>query len=414
MKSPSAPSRITRIRFTPAIPGTPPGSSAAWRAPCSAPAPPRGRAPPAPPAPAPAGPGRRRSRCQRRGVARRDAPAGAAGLHRLHRAAVVGRDHRAAHRLRLDHHAAERLGLDGGVDDDIGEHEGGRHVVAVADDAQIDAPAPRRLLQFAGEGFVLGGLAHQHADRVAPGQRLDEDRLALPAREPPGQHDHRPPPRQPPLPRQRAHPFRRDRSSVEQRRIDAAMDHPDALGGDPVAAFQQVRDEAADRDHPLAARHYRVVLALAREIAVGAVIGRHEAHPGAPRRQPGGPGGRTGAGVHDPHPLGADQRLQPRRVAPDRPRVLAVERQHDVLPAGPLDQLGQAAAGARHQRAAPRLRDRLRHLQRAALHTAAAERRQDLQHGNFPNRDRCVHRRRYITPRTGKGPPRHGRNDRPA
>ena len=64
-------------------------------------------------------------------------------LHRLHRAAEIGGDHRPPHRLRLDHHAAERLGLRRGVHHDIGQHQRRRHVVALADETQPVGDAQR-------------------------------------------------------------------------------------------------------------------------------------------------------------------------------------------------------------------------------------------------------------------------------
>ena len=57
-------------------------------------------------------------------------------LDRLDRTAMIGRDHRPRHRLRLDHHPAERLRLGRGVNDQIGQHQRRRHVVALAGEAQ--------------------------------------------------------------------------------------------------------------------------------------------------------------------------------------------------------------------------------------------------------------------------------------
>ena len=79
----------------------------------------------------------------------------------------------------------------------------------------------------------------------------------------------------------------------------------------------------------------RVVGALARHaLVVGRVVGGHELRPGPPRRQPGRPGRRARAGMHDADLLVADQTREQRRVAPDPHRVLGGQRQRDVPPAG--------------------------------------------------------------------------------
>ena len=67
-------------------------------------------------------------------------------------------------------------------------------------------------------------------------------------------------------------------------------------------------------------------------------------------------------------------------VSPDRKRVLGVQRQRDVPPAGMPDGADQPATGARHQRGPARLDDRARHFDRATLDAAGHEGRQDLQH----------------------------------
>jgi len=75
-----------------------------------------------------------------------------------------------------------------------------------------------------------------------------------------------------------------------------------------------------------------------------------------------------------------DQRLQPRRIAPDAKRVLGHQRQGDVGAAGPLNQAHHAAAGAGDQRGALGLGNGLGDLDRAALHSTRDHRGQHLQH----------------------------------
>ena len=58
--------------------------------------------------------------------------------------------------------------------------------------------------------------------------------------------------------------------------------------------------------------------------------------------------------MDEAHALGADQRLQPRGVAPDRERVFRVQRQGDVAPARRLDL--RVRGGRRRWRPAPRRR----------------------------------------------------------
>ena len=215
-------------------------------------------------------------RRQRSGIAGRHAPAGDAMLHRLDRPAEIGGDHRPAHRLRLDHHPAERLGLRRGVHDDIGQHQRRRHVVALAGEAQPVGNAQRLGLTDQARGVAPAPLvrSHQHAAHVAPRhprQRLDQHRLPLPAGQParaaarPAHH----PAAATPAPA--APSDRRDTAAGSNTAgIDAARDDPDARGIDPVARHDQLGDEAACRDHPLALRHHRVVAALERQVlAIG-------------------------------------------------------------------------------------------------------------------------------------------------
>ena len=163
----------------PAPPRRRPASPPASRAPCSCAAPTRGRR-----TQGAACVRRQRQhtldrRGQRGGVAGRHAQPGDLVLDRLHRAAEIGGDHRARHRLRLDHHAAERLGLGRGVHHHVRQLQRRRHVVALADQAHPVGDAQRLRLAHQRGGVATAALvgADQHGNRVAarqPGQRRDQ------------------------------------------------------------------------------------------------------------------------------------------------------------------------------------------------------------------------------------------------
>ena len=102
------------------------------------------------------------------------------GDHGLARAAVIGGDHRAAHRLRLDDDAAERFGIGRGGDHDVGQHVGRRHVAAMVDEADdaVEAAA-RSIAPRAPRGSRCGPASaptsRQHRSRrPQPGERLDQ------------------------------------------------------------------------------------------------------------------------------------------------------------------------------------------------------------------------------------------------
>ena len=167
-------------------------------------------------------------------------------------------------------------GSRGGVHDDVRQHQRRRHVVALADQAQPVGNAERLGLTDQPLGVAAAALVRpdQHAAHVAPGharERLDQHRLPLPAR------SAAPAAARPSAPSGSRHACASrairspdDRVRIEHRRIDAARNDPDARRIGPVARHDQLGDEAAGRDHPLALRHHRVVAALERQVlAVG-------------------------------------------------------------------------------------------------------------------------------------------------
>ena len=401
-KSPSAASLMTRMRgrrsarsreataaasgcraFT-AVPGTPPASPPAWRGWCSAPAPrARARSPIAARSAGGSARARPMAAGQRRRVAGRHAPAGDALLHRLARGAEVGGDHRPGHGLRLDHRAAEGFRVGGGVDHHVGQQQRRGHVLGVAAEAHPFAEA--EFADARGERPAQAALAHQQRDRVAgqPRHRVEQHRLALPARQPAGQHHHRAALRHVPRPAERGDAGRRHGGGVEAPLVHAARDdaQPRRIGA--VAGAQVLGDEAADGDDALAARHDGVVEALARPaLVVGAVVGGDEVRAGAPRRQQRRPGRGAGAGVDD-----AD--LLPRAPARASAAALRQMPSGDLRPSGSVDvpraqalqRPDQRPAGGGDERAPAGGDQRLGDLQGAALHAAGDQGGQHLQHG---------------------------------
>ena len=125
-------------------------------------------------------------------------------------------------------------------------------------------------------------------------QRLDQHVLAFPAADPARQHHNGMSHLQPPRIVELHHPLRADQSRIENRWIDAAMDHPDTLRIGAIAALHQLGDEMADRDDNLTLGHHRIVAALEDgALVIGTVEGGEELHPGAPCGNPGRPGRRT-------------------------------------------------------------------------------------------------------------------------
>src|SRR5262249_5447860 len=135
----------------------------------------------------------------------RNEPAGLAGADDLARAAMVGGDDGAAHRLRLGHDAAEAFGSRRGRDNDIRQHVGGRNVAAIIDDLEdaLEATSYDGGEELAATARLAG--ADQHAAQIlAPELRhgVDEHELPFPARKAPNQHDDGDAVGQSPLPRQ--------------------------------------------------------------------------------------------------------------------------------------------------------------------------------------------------------------------
>ncbi len=204
--------------------------------------------------------------CQGLGVAGGDTPAGVAIHDGFCGAAVVRGNHRLAHGLRLDDRAAEGFGLLAGADDDVGQHERGRHVIALAAEAQAVGKAER-----GGPGLESGteaAVPHEHADRILAlhhGHGTQQGFAAFPAGEPAGQHDDPRAFRQAPGLRQPVHAVAGDKIRVENAGVDAARYQPDAAFRD-AQCKQPFGNKLADGDNALAARHHAVVQALARHV----------------------------------------------------------------------------------------------------------------------------------------------------
>ena len=138
----------------------------------------------------------------------------------------------------------------------------------------LDRVAPARGDTPRGPGRRRPARSAESRRGRARAMRLDQHRLALPAREPARQHDDRHAVRQRAMRCaswiMRSASPRRGSNIVE---VDAARD--DRARGRrsaPYSAAHMSRDEFRDRDHPLAARHDRVVAALERvPRVVGAV-----------------------------------------------------------------------------------------------------------------------------------------------
>ena len=91
---------------------------------------------------------------------------------------------------------------------------------------------------------------------------FDQHMLALPARQPAGQHDDRDTVAQPPIRRQFDQPFGIDPGRIEIFDIDAPMYNPNSVRVDPVGLHRVVGDKMADCDNPVAIGHDRIVQPL--------------------------------------------------------------------------------------------------------------------------------------------------------
>ncbi len=268
----------------------------------------------------------------------------------------------------------------------VGQQKGGRQVVGVAGhgDVVLQAEGCRLAAQLGGKGTAPRVTQQQRegARRRQPCQGLQQNPLPFPPADPRRQQQHRTILRHPPGRAQGGDPRRVDGRRVEQAGVHAARDQPDARRIGVVPLPDQLGDEAGNGDHPLAARHHRVVATLAREIlVVGAMIGCDETDTRAPRRPEGRPGREARPGMHDAHPFRRDQPLQRAGVAPQRQRRLAIQRQGDMARPQRFQLRHQPPSGRGHQRPEAGPGDGGGDLQRAALHPTRIQRGQDLQDG---------------------------------
>ncbi len=299
---------------------------------------------------------------------------------------MIGRDDRATHCLRLDDDAAEPLGSVRGGDDDVGEHQRRRHVVAILDELKNLAEAARvdRALELAAKGRAPLVRTDEEAEQVAPaerGDRGDEVELPLPACQSPGQHDDRPVVGQTPFLGELDQPLGGDALGIEAGEVDAAVDDAQPFRRQPIDGGGVLGDEMRDRDHALAAPHHRIVpAAQTRAVAIGVVKGGDEMPAGALRRDPGAPGRRAAARVNDVDAVLLDQRGEPGGIAAHDERVLRCQRQGEVdaAVAGQLvhhlaargGDVGTPAGGG----------ERGGNVDGAALDAAADQARQHLEH----------------------------------
>ena len=242
---------------------------------------------------------------------------------------MAGCDHRAAHGLRFDNHPTERLGIGRGGHHHVGQHEGSRHVAAIARklNRRFEPSADDLFLQLL--AIAATALIATDQNTAKPGpvgqarQRLDQDKLALPAGQPPGQHDHPRIVRHAPLLGKLDDPLGADGGGIESGDIDTARNHANPFGIGAVTLADLIADKLRNCDHPVAARHDRIIQPLER--AGGAVIamkGGHEGDAGLSRRRQRAPRRRPRAGVENIDFVFLDQRGQPVDVPPHLKRVL--------------------------------------------------------------------------------------------
>ena len=185
------------------------------------------------------------------------------------------------------------------MDDHVGEQQRRRHILTLTHQTHPIGNAQRFGLADQSGGIAPSSLvrSHQHAAHVAAGQArqgLDQHGLPLPARQPPRQQYDRGPVGQPPLQGQSRHSMTSDRVRIEHRWVHAARNDPDPRWVGVMLPVDQVGNEAAGRDHPLAMRHDRVIAALERQVlVVGAMVRGNEMCPSALAGQAGRPGRRA-------------------------------------------------------------------------------------------------------------------------
>ena len=226
--------------------------------------------------------------------------------------------------------------------------------------------------------------ADQDAAYIAPGEpgdRLDEIEPAFPPGQPARQHGDSKSIWDPPAQRELGNLLTPNPARVEAGEIDAARDRAQPVGLDPIGFSDMLADEVRDRDHPVAARHHRIVAVLERQIGVvGVMECRDEAPAGGARRRPGAPGRGPAARMHDVDPAAADELGESLGVAADHQRVFRGERQGDVPRADPRQFLFHRAAGRGDIGGPPGRNQRTGKIDGALLDAAGNQARNHLQY----------------------------------
>ena len=148
----------------------------------------------------------------------------------------------------------------------------------------------------------------------------------------------------------RIDPFGFDPGRVEPSNVDMGGNDDDAVGGDPMALGDDVRDLIAHGDHLLAARHHAVIGVLEQVlVAKSPVPGGEEGNPGHAGGGIAAPSGRPRECVHHPAMALADEPRQHECIAGDDDRIDACHVEaHELGAAGRHIALEPAAAGNHH------------------------------------------------------------------
>ena len=184
------------------------------------------------------------------------------------------------------------------------------------------------------------------------------------------------------------------RARVKHIKIGPARDDDYALG----RGGEMIEDVLARifgiGDDEIVARHDRIVEVLGRGArVVDAVKGGDERGAGELGRDPGAPGRRARAGVHDVHAALADKPREAERIGERDERIFGLQRELDQLAAGRLEVRLEATAGAGDQSEPPGAIDRIRYFKRGPLHPASIKLRGDLQNSEIVTFLQCFVRR---------------------
>ncbi len=176
--------------------------------------------------------------------------------------ADVGRHHRATHRLRLRDHAAEQRRLDGGDRDEMRGRECRRHVVAMPRHADqvVDVHGLRSLEHVAPVFGMRRAFADDDKDKSADAvvdkrtRDLRNGDLAVPGRDPPGNHHDAVVGRHAPVRALRIRALRRNGGGIIGRGVDHPRHDGDLLGAQSVALHDRPGGIVRRRDDAVALR----------------------------------------------------------------------------------------------------------------------------------------------------------------